>query len=412
MANRIDSCRICGSRNLPTILDLGIQVMTGIFPRNRDASIEAGPLELVKCTGTDDVCGLVQLAHNFNLRTMYGADYGYRSGLNEGMVRHLRRKVAQILERAPLLDKDIIIDIGSNDGTSLASYPSDRFHLIGIDPLIPKFDDYYPLHVTKIPQFFSGDAIRQYIGDRRARVISSVAMFYDIENPLAFSREVIDLLEDDGIWILEQSYLPAMLATTGYDTVCHEHFEYYALTQIKWMLDRVDAKIVDVELNDVNGGSFSLWVARRSAPLPEFIDLPALLARERAAGLDEPAVYRDFAKRVARSRDTVRTFFDSARRGGKRVGGIGASTKGNVLLQYCNVTAADMFGIGEVNADKFGHFTPGSLIPIIPESEMLAAQPDYLVALPWHYRKFFETSETFKGRCLVFPLPELSVVQR
>jgi hypothetical protein len=234
-------------------------------------------------------------------------------------------------------------------------------------------------------------------------------MFYDLERPADFMRQVMDLLDEDGIWVLEQSYLPAMLETNSYDTVCHEHLEYYALAQIKWMADRAGAKIVDVEFNAINGGSFSVTICKAGAQQPEMSGLSALLAREQDARLNDLDPYLAFADRVAKTRTDLRAFFDRAKREGAVVGGLGASTKGNVLLQYCGITRADIPVIGEVNSEKFGAFTPGSLIPIVPETELLASKPDYLMVLPWHFRPFFEASPRFKNQRLVFPLPQLSI---
>jgi len=413
MARMIERCRICGNSELVQILDLGLQVLTGVFPKRRDQAVAAGPLQLVKCTGADvAICGLVQLAHSYEPSEMYGTDYGYRSSLNASMVRHLSEQVGRICKKAPLRPGDLVVDIGSNDGTTLAAYPADQYDLLGVDPTGAKFRDFYPPHVKLIGEFFTRETVRVQLGPRRARVVTSFSMFYDLEQPGEFMREVMDLLEDDGIWILEQSYLPTMLETNGYDTVCHEHLEYYSLAQIKWMTDRARAKIVDVEFNHVNGGSFAVTIAKAGAPQPEMPELPKLLAREREAGLGGLAPYRAFAQRSAKSRHDLRGFFDRAKREGATVGALGASTKGNVLLQYCNATEADISCIGEVNPDKFGAFTPGTLIPIVPEVELLASKPDYLLVLPWHFRPFFEASAQFEGQRLVFPLPQLAIQDR
>lgn len=410
MPSQITRCRICWNTHLVPVLDLGDQAMSGSFPRSCDEKIGVSPLQLFKCMGEEDeVCGLVQLGHTVDLESMYGAGYGYRSGLNASMVRHLYEKVAYIRELAPLKDGDLVIDIGSNDGTTLGAYPEGHFDLVGVDPTGKKFLSYYKPHIRLIPDFFSADILRKNLGDRKARVITSFSMFYDLEAPMDFMREVVGMLEEDGIWVLEQSYLPTMLERNSYDTVCHEHLEYYALSQIKWMTDRCDAKIVDVSFNDVNGGSFSLVVARKSAPQTEFEGLRALLEHERSLGLHGLAPFDAFASRVEKSRNDLRAFFEQARSEGARVVALGASTKGNTILQYCNVTMHDIEAVGEVNPDKFGAFTPGTLLPIIPEDELLAFNPDYLVVLPWHFRPFFEKAPQLTGRKLVYPLPEVSV---
>jgi NDP-4-keto-2,6-dideoxyhexose 3-C-methyltransferase len=241
-------------------------------------------------------------------------------------------------------------------------------------------------------------------------VITSCSMFYDLESPMDFMREIHEVLADDGIWVFEQSYMPAMLEKNSYDTVCHEHLEYYALHQIKWMAERVGFTILDVEFNEVNGGSFSVTVKKDGPEVSQAPLVTKILAQERALGLDGLAIYRAFSNRVSQSRDAIRQFIAKAKREGKSIVGLGASTKGNVVLQYCGLRAQDVAYVGEVNREKFGCYTPGTWIPIIPETNLLEMKPDYLVVLPWHFREFFLGRETYKGFNLVFPLPSLEVL--
>jgi NDP-4-keto-2,6-dideoxyhexose 3-C-methyltransferase len=410
MYTKIENCRICGNRQLERVLDLGDQMLTGVFPARRGEEITRGPLRLVKCTGDAQVCGLLQLEHSYDADEMYGDNYGYRSGLNPSMVAHLGRKVERIGRLVALAPGDLVVDIGSNDSTTLRAYNQPGVDLVGIDPTGAKFRAYYPDHIALIPDFFSADLLRARFPGRKAKVVTSFSMFYDLEAPMEFMRQVHDILADDGIWVFEQSYMPAMLATNSYDTVCHEHLEFYALRQIKWMADRVGFTIVDIEFNDVNGGSFSVTVARTERTDAMSPDAQRVLEEEQEAGLDTLAPFRAFADRTARSRDALLDFVASARAEGRTVAALGASTKGNVLLQYCGLTDRDIVAVGEVNEEKFGHFTPGTWIPIVAEEELLQARPDYLIVLPWHFRAFFERSPAFAGRQLVFPLPELAVV--
>ena len=177
------------------------------------------------------------------------------------------------------------------------------------------------------------------------------------------------------------------------------------------MADRADLKIIDVEFNDINGGSISLVMAKRASRWIESAMVGEVIRREVRDGLDTLEPSRVFARRVAASRDALRAFLERARQSGKSVSGLGASTKGNVLLQYCHITEEDIAQVGEVNADKFGHFTPGTSLPIVPEEEALAMKPDYLVVLPWHFRPYLLNQPRLRGQTLVFPLPELDVVQ-
>lgn len=410
MFRECTACRICGNTELEQVLDLGTQMLTGVFPRLQDQRITSGPLELVKCTA-DDGCGLLQLAHSYDLGEMYGDNYGYRSGLNASMVAHLKRKVERIASLVSLQEGDLVIDIGSNDSTTLQAYGHRGLTLVGVDPTGAKFRKYYPDHVDLIADFFSAEVVRQRFPGRRAKVVTSFSMFYDLEAPMAFMREVHELLADDGIWVFEQSYMPLMLKTNSFDTVCHEHLEFYALRQIQWMAERVGFRIVDVEFNDVNGGSFSVSVRKTGDEASIDPAVQAILDREDAAGLHTLEPYREFAARTAQARDDLLAFLDKTIAAGETVAAIGASTKGNVLLQYCNLDPDRIVAVGEVNPEKYGSFTPGTFLPIVPETELLAQSPDYLLVLPWHFREFFTASKAFAGRSLVFPLPKLEVVE-
>lgn len=408
---KVERCRICGGTSLVKVLDLGEQYMTGVFPREPDTSITAGPMQLVKCHG-EGGCGLLQLAHTYDLAEMYGDNYGYRSGLNASMVAHLRGKVRSIVDLVSLSPGDLVLDIGSNDSTTLRAYPEAGLTLVGMDPSAGKFREYYPANVELIEDFFSADRFEERFPGIRARVVTSFAMFYDLEQPMEFMRQVHRVLADDGIWVFEQSYMPTMLEANAYDTVCHEHLEFYGLRQIQWMAERVGFRILDVEFNDINGGSFSVTAAKSESPGDIEPHVRRLLDRERVMGLDTLVPYQEFEKRVAASRAELTAFVSEAVASGKSVAALGASTKGNVLLQYCGFTGKDIFAVGEVNPDKFGALTPGTWLPIVSEQELLDRKPDYLLVLPWHFRKFFVANERFRGTRLVFPLPELEVVSR
>lgn len=411
MYKKVEKCRICGNTHLERVLDLGEQMLTGVFPHEKDAKVTTGPLHLVKCVGGDEACGLLQMGHSYDLSEMYGGNYGYRSGLNVSMVAHLHSKVKRILGLVELHTGDLVVDIGSNDSTTLQAYPANGPSLVGVDPTGVKFHSYYPPHIQLIPDFFSAAMVQARFPGQKAKVVTSFSMFYDLEDPMGFMRQVFDVLADDGIWVFEQSYMPTMLDTNSYDTVCHEHLEFYALRQIKWMADRVGFKIVDVEFNDVNGGSFSVTVAKSRGDLSVEPAVQKILEDERAKGLDTLVPYQAFAERVIQTKRDLLEFIETACSAGKSVSVLGASTKGNVLLQYCDVTTKHVQFVGEVNVEKFGCYTPGTWIPIIPEHELLAQKPDYLIVLPWHFRRFFTANKKLSGMNLVFPLPQIDVVR-
>lgn len=411
MYKQVMACRICGNHNLQCILDLGSQTLTGVFPKNKDPlAITSGPLRLVKCMG-ENVCGLVQLEHSYDLGEMYGLNYGYRSGLNQSMVAHLRNKVEHICKVVELKPDDLVIDIGSNDSTTLQCYSKEGLHLVGIDPTGVKFSSYYPGYIDLIPDFFSAKLVKQKFPDKKAKIVTSFSMFYDLEDPIDFMRQVFEVLDDDGIWVFEQSYLPTMLATNSFDTVCHEHLEFYALKQIKWMADRVGFNIVDVEFNDINGGSFSVTVAKQKGNAQVSPKVQAILDQEVSLGLDTLKPFKDFAERANKARKELLQLIESIHERGQTIYAIGASTKGNVLLQYYGISDKQIPMVGEVNTEKYGSYTPGSWIPIGKEEDVLLKNPDYLLILPWHFRKFFIENPKFKGTKLIFPLPEVQVVE-
>jgi len=405
----LEQCRIGGGSALVPVLDLGEQALTGVFPKSPNTPITRGPLRLVWCPDS----GLLQLGHSYDLSEMYGENYGYRSGLNQSMVRHLTHKIRELERFSELAPGDTVLDIGSNDATSLKAYSVPGLKRIGIDPTGGKFREFYPDDITLIPDFFSAAKYRS-VAPHSAKIITSIAMFYDLEDPIGFARQVEEVLAPNGVWHLEQSYMPSMLHTVSYDTVCHEHLEYYSLGTLKRILDAAGMRVVDVRMNSTNGGSFAVTAARRDDPRhgsDRVIDW--LLEKEDRMSLSTPKPYRDFEDRVYRHREDLVRLLKALAANGKKVFGYGASTKGNVVLQFCGVTTAELPLIAEVNTDKFGAFTPGTNIPIVPEAEARAMRPDYFLVLPWHFKEGIiqrEAEFLANGGRMIFPFPEIEII--
>ena len=250
----------------------------------------------------------------------------------------------------------------------------------------------------------------------KAKIITSIAMFYDLEDPLHFMRQIESILADDGIWHFEQSYMPFMLQANAYDTICHEHLEYYALKQIKWMTDRVGLKIINVEFNQINGGSFAVSVAKQNTNYPACDELvQEILKKEQDMGLYSIVPYQKFQDGIFQHREGLLSALRQIRKNGKLILGYGASTKGNVILQFCGIDDLLIPVIAEVNEEKFGCFTPGTYIPIMSESEAKAKAPDYFLVLPWHFKEnLIAREQDFlkNGGRMLFPLPEIEVVGR
>jgi hypothetical protein len=406
----LKTCRAGGGDHLVSVLDLGEQALTGIFPRTKDVPVTRGPLELAWCPES----GLVQLRHSFDTAEMYGDNYGYRSGLNQSMVDHLSEKVRFLELRASLSSSDVVLDIGSNDGTTLKAYSIAGIQRVGIDPTSAKFRQYYPDGVTVVPDFFSARAYRS-VQSRPAKIITSIAMLYDLESPVDFAREVANVLAKDGLWHFEQSYMPSMLRMTSYDTICHEHLEYYSLGSISRILDAADLQVVDVVTNGINGGSFAVTATHRANTTvrPNRAVIDWLLQQEDRMGLSTPKPFRDFEERVFRHRQDIVRLVRALNADGKRILGYGASTKGNVLLQFCGFSAADLVAIAEVNPEKYGCVTPGTHIPIVSEADARAMNPDYFLVLPWHFKDGIlrrEREFNQRGGKFIFPFPEIEIV--
>jgi hypothetical protein len=409
MYTTIKQCRICENSNIVTMLSLGEQSLTGVFPKSPSEKVTKGPLDLVWCSN----CGLLQMKESYCLDEMYGDNYGYRSGLNLSMVRHLEQKIRTLERMASPQDNDCVVDIGSNDATSLKAY-SGCFLKVGIDPTGKKFASYYPNEIKLIPDFFSASIFNSHFPGVKVKIVTSIAMFYDLENPKDFVRNIESILADDGIWHFEQSYMPSMLRTHSYDTICHEHLEFYSFKVVKNLLETCGLRVIDVQMNAINGGSFAVTACKNKAHHKS--NMPIInwmLKQEDDMGLDTPKPYRDFEERVFKHRKNLKELIEALVNDGKKIIGYGASTKGNVLLQFCGLTVEHIPCIAEVNEEKFGSFTPGTNIPIISEKEARAMNPDYFLVLPWHFKhNILEREKEYlkQGGKFIFPLPEIEIV--
>jgi hypothetical protein len=411
MTKKIEKCRVSGSSKLVEILDLGVQSLSGVFPRSKEIKIEKAPLKLLWCEKSK----LVQLAHSVDLIKMYGDNYGYRSGLNTSMVKHLKRKIKYLEDKVSLQSGDLVIDIGSNDATSLKSYNIKNIDRVGVDPTGEKFKKYYTEDIKLVSDFFPSINLKNIISTKKAKIITSIAMFYDLENPQDFVDAIKDNLHKNGVWHLEQSYLPLMIENNAYDTVCHEHLEYYTFESILFMLEKSGLKVVEVEKNYINGGSFALSVAHKECNLynENKDEIAIFLNEEKRLDLSSLDVFFQFKKRVADHKKELRSLILNLISNGKKVFGYGASTKGNVLLQYCEFTDKEINYIAEVNEDKFGCYTPGTDIPIISQKQANKMFPDYYLVLPWHFKdSILKNEKNFleSGGQFIFPMPNIEII--
>ncbi|MGD0145178.1 MAG: class I SAM-dependent methyltransferase [Rhizomicrobium sp.] len=304
--------------------------------------------------------------------------------------------------------------MAASPGTLLSSYSVADIVRIGIDPTISRFKKYYPPGVLTLDEFFNEVNFRKLCPSGSPRIVTTIAMFYDLPSPNDFVRDVARILKPDGVWILELSYLPSMVDRNSFDTICHEHLEYYCLRQIVDLAGRHGLRVFDVSLNDVNGGSFQVWVCHADAPYPSNSEaIAGLLETEEKQDYASGMPVLDLKARVNSVRSEVLGFLTNVRRQGKLVHGYGASTKGNTLLQFFGIAPELLPAIAERNEEKFGCRTPGTGIPIISEDESRALRPDYYFVLPWHFREAFLNRENefiARGGRFVFPLPNLDIV--
>lgn len=412
----IKKCRICGNDKFITIMDLGVQELSGKFPKIGDTDPPRSPLILIKCDDTKnpDACGLVQLKHSSEPEQMYIGGYGYLSGMNQTMTEHLKDVVEKIENLVKLKPGDLVLDIGSNDGTLLKSYTTRGIKRIGIDPGGEQYRQYYPPEIDLITDFFPTTALKMFYSNQKAKIITSIAMFYDLENPMSFVQNIKNHLHSDGIWVLEQSYLPSMLESNAFDTICHEHLEYYALKQIEWMLKKNDLKVIYVDTNLINGGSFKIYVAHKGTIYPvEKKGLTALRDYETKLKLDTMYPYTSFKRRIDAIKSELTTFIKQEKENGKIIYAYGASTKGNILLHYFTLNNTSITAIADRNEKKWGCMTPGTHIPIISEESARTAIPDYFLILPWHFKEEFiqrELKYLKEGGKFIFPLPSIVII--
>jgi len=322
------------------------------------------------------------------------------------MTGHLKSLTEAIEKRIDLSPGDVIVDIGSNDATLLKSYSVPGLRKIGVDPTGTQFKEYYTDDIQLFPTYFSG----QVLGDLKAKVITSISMFYDLPDPVQFMRDIKNVLHPQGLWVMEQSYMPEMLNTNSFDTVCHEHLEYYGLKQIKFAARFANLKVIDVEFNPCNGGSFRVFLSHPGAFPVQDAKILDVLKNEMFMNLGTLEPYKEFEDRCKKVRSDLLTFLDAQ----KSVYIYGASTKGNTLLQYCGIDHTKVVAAAERNPRKYGCRTPITNIPIISESQMRSQKPDVLLVLPWHFKKeFIEREQDFlkNGGTIVFPLPNLEIVK-
>jgi len=413
---KVKKCRVCKNTNLVPVIDLGDQYLSSVFPENLSyrKKAEKYPLDLVLCKKTKDTCGALQLAHFINLDSMYEL-YPYSSSTNSSMVGILKDIVDSAYPLVQLQKDDLILDIGGNDGTLLSFFDKEKLDLLTIDPAQKIKQVFKSARYRYICDFFNKKTFEKAT-DKKAKLIFSIAMFYHLSDPISFSKEVGDVMHDDGVWVIQMAYLPTMITTNMYDNIVHEHAGYYTATNMVWIMEKAGLEVFDVMLNDVYGGSFRIFVKKTSnVKLKTTKRLNKILNDEKKQKLDSVKTYTDFMNRIKKTKTDLQKLIAKLKKENKSIWIYGASTKGSTILQYCNITNKEIDAAADSNPFKFGKYIIGADILIKDEKALRKEKPDYLLALPYSFVDGFIAREkelVKSGTKFIIPLPRVKVLPK
>ncbi len=404
---KINNCRNCGKKKLIKLFTLGNQYFTGKFIKYGD-KVKKAPINLSIC----NKCKLVQLKDRYNLKYMYGPDYGYRTGINKTMSLHVK-KITKILSKKVNLKKnDFVLDIASNDGT-LLNYYNRNIKTFGIDPVLDKYKLYYKNIDYKKNDFFNKNAIKSKTKNK-FKIITALSVFYDLNNPNKFLKDVHDILDENGLFLLEFADLASLIKLNMFDTICHEHAEYYSTKVLIKMFEKNNLRLLQINKNDINGASKQFLLSKKNSKFKSNNkNIINILKEEKLLKLDDPKMYSKFFTKIKKIGKELKIFLDRQIKKNKVVHGYGASTKGNTLLQFFKIGQRQISFISDRNPDKYGLKTPGTNITIISEKKSRSLKPDFYLVLPWHFKKEIlkrEIKIRKKGTRFIFPLPKLTII--
>jgi SAM-dependent methyltransferase len=417
MENKIEikKCRSCGSEKIIPILSLGKQYVTNFVEKESEQG-QRIPLDLVLC----ETCKLLQLKHNAPPETMWADQYWYKSSISSTIRNDLKEIVSNAQILVPLEKEDIVVDIGCNDGTMLAFYNHSKENLVGFEPSRNVAKEAREKGITVINDFFNAKSFKEKFGTKKAKIITAISMFYDLENPNSFLEDIIEIMDENGLFVIQQNYLRTMLEQNAFDNICHEHREYYSLISLKKVLEKHGLEIFDVGLNSINGGSIRTYIRFKGNNMLKGFDnakdrIKEIEEKEIAMGLETKKPYIEFANRIFNIKEKLISFLKKEKAKGKKIWIYGASTRGNVILQYFGLDSSLIEFVTDKNTDKWGKKTVGSMIPIISPEEITKKNPDYLLVNVWHF--FNEIKEQEKewfnnGGTFLVALPNFKIVKK
>jgi len=413
-----ESCRVCGSSELTEVISFAPQFLSPTFV----TSNEGNPLSLIKVPLTvvicdrgknPEGCGLVQLRETTDHDLLY-KDYFYRSSTNDTMRRDLKNVVDDVVEKVKPMKGDIVVDIGANDATMLSYFPPE-LERIGVEPATNISWDGIDPTLTMVNDYFSKKALDGALSGKKVKILTSCAMFYDLDDPNAFVADAASLLSDDGTWCIQLSYIVPMLENMNFYDICHEHLEYYGLETLDTLMRRHGLMIYDAQVNAVNGGSARVFITHTARKLQQTEDLKKLLEREKEFDLYNPGTFRAFDQKIKMLGELVRGYIEAEIKEGKLVIGLGASTKGNVLLQLYGLDKTILPYISEISKGKIGKKTLGSDIELISDEQALKLRPSTKLVLPWYFKQEIVKREKpylDQGGKLLFPMPYAHIVTK
>jgi len=401
-------CRNCKNKKLEKLFSLGQLSFTGKFPKSLLHDVPKAPLNLLMCKK----CKFVQLDRNFNMKYLYGKDYGYRTGINQTMTNHVKNTVKIASAIVKLQSKDLVLDIASNDATLLNFYDKNIVK-VGVDPLANKYEKNYKNINHKISDFFHVSKIKKLNLEKKFKIISALSVFYDLRDPNKFLRHVKELLDKKGVFILEHADLYMIIKNKIFDTICHEHLGFFSSKVIIEMIKKTGLKVFHHEYNNINGGSSRYYICHKIANYKVKSSIKKVLLKEKKIGLHSKKIFTSFYKEILNQKTKLKKIIKKIKDKNLTIHGYGASTKGNVLLQFYNIDNKDVSYIADRNPLKYNLFTPGTKIKIISEKQSRKLNPDYYLVLPWHFKNEILSREKItkkKGTKFIFPLPKVKII--
>ena len=403
---KIFKCRICNSKQLSKLFSLGNMSFTGKFPKSAKINVPKDDLNLALCKN----CKLVQLDRSFNPKYLYSKDYGYRTGINKTMKMHVKNVVNEALTLVKPIKKDYVLDVASNDATLLNFY-NKKFTTVGVDPLVKKHKKFYNKVNYKLSNFFSYDLLKKNKLNKKYKIITVLSMFYDLQDPKNFIKDIFKVLHKDGVFILEHADLLSIIKNCLFDTICHEHLEYYSSKIIIKLMKVNNLRVFDIKPNLTNGGSMRYFICHINSKYKDNKKIIlSILNDEKKYKLESIETYYKFFKKINSIKKKLNQLLISIKKKNHLIHGYGASTKGNVLLQYFKISNKLIDRIADRNPQKENFYTPGTKIKIISESLSRKMKPKYYLVLPWHFKNEIlkrENKIRKRGTKFIFPLPKL-----